>query len=969
MNNFKYIPKGRDIAITMDGEILIDSDPKIQALVTLINEKDPEILSYNTRGRIAVEMQEALYDATNKYSIKELARNHAENLLKENPKIKTDNREREKALRNIKSGVLAPYSEIIEKELDMINENFKVNEARFVSERPLNKDRLYFAYSSNNRADLRMGTGGDLIFKLSEKDMSNLYLRTIPNDEYKQELYDAIPDILNKAIAEIPRHINVDKQIEKVMGLLIYRNGDKEELIKNWKTDRTYGSLVYYSDKVDAYLRKEGYDVSERARFRGAKRTRTHESHKNSKNLYETMGKDPAIGNWDISIEYDYNEEKYAFSIGNLVRIYIDANDEEKAHLFLGGSTLFGGADILGEIFMKLYHKHVESYITNIRSYNNVKLIRDFVDYLQKEAKKEGNVSKYFSNFIKDLYVHGYVPVKAYKDEIMAEIGSRGIIMNEANFSVKHTTNTDKMNFNFVPYGGVEFFLTGTNSVLINLDEQEQGKLYMLKAYDKSFEKDILNALPTLFNDVIRDIPNFTNIDKEIERVIKELLARRDEDEIRDWKNRVPYSSLTYYSDRISAEIKRHGYDVSEKSRFREMQKSRFYEKYGHKIKNPRIYEAGGKGKYGRYDVSVVYGYKPGDFSISISGLVDFKLGVDAQEEANLILVNKDTFGEEFNNRLYDFVNSYFKDKLRRVSTGQIIKKYVDYLLKYDGGTNIERNMNIFVKDLYAYTNEPLYLYRDEIKAEIEKRGISLELNESAHLNRESHRGLYQMSVQGNKAIFTLDGYNTYEYNIDSKTSSQLELVKPFYNNKEIISDITDAVGQVIDDIPTFIDIKKEIKNFVSNIIREKGGNKEELDTWKAYLLSSGVAHYYDEIIDEFKRQGYVFESHRFRKPQSHNESSLLGSSTRNKVGKMDIFVNGARETINVHLGGNSAYIHIEYDMGSEDKANIWFILNNKELMLKFENKINDAIAKRFEHFINNISSRYDIGKLMRDRA
>lgn len=57
MNEFKYTPKGRDISITMDGEILINSNPKIQALVTLINEKDPEILSYNTRGRIVIEMQ------------------------------------------------------------------------------------------------------------------------------------------------------------------------------------------------------------------------------------------------------------------------------------------------------------------------------------------------------------------------------------------------------------------------------------------------------------------------------------------------------------------------------------------------------------------------------------------------------------------------------------------------------------------------------------------------------------------------------------------------------------------------------------------------------------------------------------------------------------------------------------------------------------------------------------------------
>lgn len=98
MNNFKYIPKGRDISITMDGDILIDSNPKIQALVTLINEKDPEILSYNTRGRIAVEIQNALYDAIDKYSIRELAKNHIENLLKENPRIKSDERERRKYL-------------------------------------------------------------------------------------------------------------------------------------------------------------------------------------------------------------------------------------------------------------------------------------------------------------------------------------------------------------------------------------------------------------------------------------------------------------------------------------------------------------------------------------------------------------------------------------------------------------------------------------------------------------------------------------------------------------------------------------------------------------------------------------------------------------------------------------------------------------------------------------------------------
>nr|DAY19339.1 MAG TPA: hypothetical protein [Caudoviricetes sp.] len=353
-------------------------------------------------------------------------------------------------------------------------------------------------------------------------------------------------------------------------------------------------------------------------------------------------------------------------------------------------------------------------------------------------------------------------------------------MVNEANFSIKHYTTANKMNFSFIPYGGIDFYLTSTNMVSLSFNEEEQGKLYMLTAFDKSFEKDILDALPDILNDTVRDIPNFTNIDKEIERIVKELLARKDEDEIRNWKNNAPYNSLVYYVDRINAEIKKHGYDVSERSRFRDVQKMRFYEKYGHKIKNPRFYESGGKGKHGKYDIGIIYGYKPGDFSINIGGLVNFKLGVDAQEEANLILVNKDTFGEEFNSRLYDFVNSYFKDKLRRVSTNLVIKKYVDYLFKYEKGLNIERSMNIFIKDLYNYNTDPLYSYRDEIKTEIEKRGINLELNESAVFNHESHKGQYLMSTQGNKAIFTLDGYNTYEYNVDPKTSAELELVKFF---------------------------------------------------------------------------------------------------------------------------------------------------------------------------------------------
>lgn len=361
-----------------------------------------------------------------------------------------------------------------------------------------------------------------------------------------------------------------------------------------------------------------------------------------------------------------------------------------------------------------------------IDKYSIRELAKNHIENLIKENPKIKTDEREREKVLRDIKSGVLAPYSEEMEKQLKEILENDMV-NEANFSIKHYTTANKMNFSFVPYGDVDFYLTSTNMVSLSFDQEEQGKLYMLTAYDKSFEKDILDALPDLLNDTVKDIPNFIDIDKEIARVVKELLVRKDKDEIRNWKNNVPYSSLTYYSDRINVEIKRHGYDVSERSRFRDIQKMRFYEKYGHKIKNPRIYEAGGKGKHGKYDIGIIYGYKPGDFSINIGGLVNYKLGVDAQEEANLILVNKDIFGEEFNNRLYDFVNSYFKDKLRRLNINQVIKKYVDYLFKYEKGLNIERSMNIFIKDLYNYNTDPLYPYRDEIKTEIEKRGINLE--------------------------------------------------------------------------------------------------------------------------------------------------------------------------------------------------------------------------------------------------
>ena len=206
MNNLKYTPKGRDISITMDGEILINSDPKIQALVILINEKDPEILSYNTHGRIAIEIQNALYDAIDKYSIRELAKNHIENLLKENPKIKTDDREREKALRDIKSGVLAPYSEELEKQLKEILENNMVNEANITGGVRIDPDKIYMLhdkgysgvmvyFGSTNKNYVQIKT-------FNAEEHAKIHMYTSMNPEYKRIFLNAIPNLINETILD-----------------------------------------------------------------------------------------------------------------------------------------------------------------------------------------------------------------------------------------------------------------------------------------------------------------------------------------------------------------------------------------------------------------------------------------------------------------------------------------------------------------------------------------------------------------------------------------------------------------------------------------------------------------------------------------------------------------------------------------------------------------------------------------------
>lgn len=234
MNEFKYTPKGRDISITMDGEILLDSNPKIQALVTLINEKDPEILSYNTRGRIAVEMQNALYDAIDKYSIRELTKNHIENLLKENPKIKSDDREREKVLRDIKSGILAPYSEDIEKQLKEVLESDMVNEANITGGVRVDPDKIYMLHDKGySGVMVYFGSTNKNYVQIKDfntEEHAKIHMYTAMNPEYKRMFLNAIPGLINETILDfVEMNERAGRQDKKSKFLEKY--GDK--IIKN----------------------------------------------------------------------------------------------------------------------------------------------------------------------------------------------------------------------------------------------------------------------------------------------------------------------------------------------------------------------------------------------------------------------------------------------------------------------------------------------------------------------------------------------------------------------------------------------------------------------------------------------------------------------------------------------------------------------------------------------------------------
>ena len=217
---------------------------------------DPEFPSRTTYGRIIVELRDALYDALDKYGIRELAKNYAMKLVQENPKIKVDERERNMVLRSIKVGVLAPYSGEIEKQVNVVLERSGVSEAKLSPVHSMNADTMQFQFIPHGGVEFFLTSTNSVLLDFNAEEQAKLRMLIASDKSYEQNILDAIPEIFNSTIQAIPSFMDVDAEIKRMVKELIARQDPDE--IKNWKTRVPYSSLTYYSSKVDAEIQRQG---------------------------------------------------------------------------------------------------------------------------------------------------------------------------------------------------------------------------------------------------------------------------------------------------------------------------------------------------------------------------------------------------------------------------------------------------------------------------------------------------------------------------------------------------------------------------------------------------------------------------------------------------------------------------------------------------------------------------------------
>lgn len=658
MNNLKYIPKGRDISITMDGEILIDSDSKIQALVTLINEKDPEILSYNTRGRIAIEMQNALYDAIDKYSIRELTKNHIENLIKENPKIKSDEREREKALRDIKSGVLAPYLEDIEKQFKEVLENDMVNEANITGGVRVDPDKIYMLhdkgysgvmvyFGSTNKNYVQIKT-------FNAEEHAKIHMYTSMNPEYKRIFLNVIPNLINETILDFVE--------------------------MNERAGR--------QDKKSKFLEKYGHKII-----------------KNKIN--EESGRDE-YGSYDITLTYKNRNGEFGVRIGDLVDYSVRVSEQEETVL------LKADKDAFAKTLHKYIYNYVYTYFKDICVRNNSsKLVKEYVDFVIKGSRRVGgSLDRFFHDLLSGLETNTTDLLYAYKDEIRAEVEKIGIVLNESidNTQTKYVGSRYRPHINmYVPKGEdiISITLDGYGTFIYKADEKERADADLLDYSDIHFELDLTDKIQHVLYNVLISIPNLPGVDMKsiLKDYIKDMYDtwKKDEVYMKNFVDMLELSDLAYYKDDIMAELSKLGY-LQESRRVRYVNEARFDKEI--KTDHGLVFV---KNKHdGTYTFGLVGGFNS-----------DYQLSPREKASFFLLLRNRKlsaTVVEQINKQLKNFIQEYIQNIGSMFQVDKVIKNHVNFLVNQNKYSDMVEVARPFVNSYYG----------DIYKREFVKKGVLL---------------------------------------------------------------------------------------------------------------------------------------------------------------------------------------------------------------------------------------------------
>lgn len=640
MNNFKYTPKGRDISITIDGEILIDSDPKIQALVTLINEKDPEILSYNTRGRIAIEMQNALYDILDKYNIIELARNHIENLLKENPKIKTDEREREKALRIVKSGVLVPYLEDIEKQLKEILENDMVNEANITGGVRVDPDKIYMLHDKGySGVMVYFGSTNKNYVQIKDfnaEEHAKIHMYTAMNPEYNRMFLNAIPGLISETIldfVEMNERAGRSKFLEKY--------GDK--IIKN--------------------------------------------------RLNEESGKDE-FGGYDITLTYKNRSGEFGVKIGDLVDYNVRVSEQEETVL------LKADKDAFAKTLHKYIYNYVYTYFKDICIRNNKnKLVKDYVDFVIKGSRRVGgSLSRFFHDMLSGLETNSTDLLYVYKDEIRAEVEKRGIVLNESakDTQSRYVRSRYRPHINmYVPKGEdtISITLDGYGTFIYKADEKERADADLLDYSDIHFELDLTEKIQQVLYDVLISIPDLPGVDMKsiLKDYVKDMydIWKKDEVYMKNFVDMLELSDLAYYKDDIMAELKNLGY-LYESRRVRYVNEARFDKEV--KTDHGLIFV---KNKHdGTYTFGLVGGFNS-DYELSPREKASFFLLLRNRKLSATVV-------EQINKQLKNAIQEFIQNIGNMFQVDKIIKNHVSFLIDQNKYSDMVEIARPFVNSYYG---------------------------------------------------------------------------------------------------------------------------------------------------------------------------------------------------------------------------------------------------------------------------